>query len=78
MSCDALCTGNQPELAAACAGSLLDIDEGSAGHEDAWKYYTPAGRTHALAERMFQLDTEAFHYRFNITGPYGVAYPLPV
>lgn len=48
---------------------MLDIDEGSAGHEDYQLYYT----TTALRQRadvMFQRDHTAFDYAFDVEGPF--------
>jgi len=61
--------GNDRSLAAACAASLLDIDEGSAGHEDYQLYYTTKAQRRR-ADVMFQTDHTAFDYAFDVEGPF--------
>ena len=66
--------GNPPDLTASCAASLLEIDEGSAGHEEYPLYYTTAAQRRRARE-MFQIDIAAFNYTFDdVEGPYTLAY----
>jgi len=65
--------GNNRSHAAACAGSLLDIDEGSAGHNYYAEYYH-AGNVKSKAAEIFRIDAAAFGYDYMNPGPFTAVY----
>lgn len=69
--CPVVCcvyAGHPEERAAACAASLLTLDESTAGHVEYPLYYYN-DKLLDRARQIFSLDASAFSYSFNYSLP---------